>query len=448
MRLATRRSNSRPSQEEEDAKGEQTSREYHECVEEIKRENKILGSLEFHHETMRRLKQKQGAKLPQDDDMRSAPKGIRSFARSLVIGHDIARSLQDMGRKVSAHRKSSAGSIDPSTEVIPGRRESTVVAGFDEGIISSQILQDLELSDSDDSEWDESCSTSLSQLLGENDNGGRRASLIRRMSSRSSIRRSSSKIKMPNAIGRYSKRRPSTSSVSFGTNSSPNENKEGDEIVAPEEDKSNGEEGEVPESGNNRKDEELGTTGEGRESDRGQSSTIRSRRTHVRRGKRRSSLFSVDEQRASIVGRSSFTSSSEESAKGGSSEAGDGSLICNFRHRNSLNSSLGSDSAASIQEDLLNEGEDKPCDLHRSNRTLICGWDPQQSSEADLLKEGGKPSSSFPNRSNRSLICDWDPQQSYLSNSVVSILGDLPDEDEKILKEACSLFDVRNSQVV
>jgi hypothetical protein len=320
------------------------NREYQECVEEIKRENKILGSLGFHHETMRRLKQKQSAKVIQDDgmqstpkiirsfDMRCEPKSVRSFARSLMM-NDIARSLHDMSRRVSAHRSSSAGSTDPSTEVIPGRRQSAVDMGFDLNIISAQMLQDLELSDDSECE-DENSSQPSDKPMGENGSGGRHASLIRRRSSRmgangsggrrpSIIRMTSSKIKMPNAIRRYSTRRPSTPSVSFGTKSSPNANKEGDGILAPEERKSNGEEG--------------------------------SRRGSMRIGKRRSSLFFVDDQRASITngfGRSSTTSLSDESLKDCVSGVRDGSLICSFRHRNSLNSSFGS------------IGDD----------SLICGW--------------------------------------------------------------------------
>mmetsp|Transcript_20742 Transcript_20742/g.37221 ORF Transcript_20742/g.37221 Transcript_20742/m.37221 type:complete len:537 (+) Transcript_20742:143-1753(+) len=534
------KSNTQRAQEEEEAnqQHEKLNRDYHECVEEIKNENIILGSLELHHEAMRRLKQKQG---PQDNRMllyrhhrNSETKRFRSLAHSVRRNTtNLANSLQIM-TQITTRRKSSIAaerinSNDPhySKSVIIGRRSSNVdqQVGFDPTITDAQVMmRDLELSDDDDndSDWEEEEEEGGSSGMpeppwgddyGDDGNGsllpsgehtrvnggggGGLKTLFRRGSSMfsdddedngrvvSRQRRPSVMMRTSARIKRASSLRNNALRHSFNSSSVTIGEEENNDILSPDEEfKSNGEEGTMPETNEEGK----------RKTTKEPPLSIPNRRANRRIGRRRPSLFSVDESRASIttsVGhhssitsllsgeslKGSFTSSSSKGNNnfaGSAAGASNRTLICNFRHQNSSfalepgddnddeddddlicgwdrKSSQLSDSGTtsrSIQEELLNEGEDKisALMLHRhhdesnsNNVSLICGWDQQQQSSDKRMN--------FHNGSNRSLLCDW-AHESQLSNSVLSNPPQqyLEDEDEKILtqtKEGCSLFDVR-----
>jgi len=468
------KSNTQRAQEEEEAnqQHEQLNRDYHECVEEIKHENIILGSLELHHEVMRRLKQKQG---PRDNNRmllyrrrNSDPKRFRSLARSVRRNTtNLANSFQIM-TQITTGRKSSAAGInvnDPcySKSVIIGRRATNAEeVGFDPTIIDAQVMmRDLELSDDDDSDWEEeeeeggSSSSGMPEPPGGDDGngsllpsgeqirvngGGGLKTLFRRGSSmfpddednvRVSRQRGPSVMMRTSArIKRASARRKNALRHSFNSSSVTIGEEENNDILPPDEEfKLNGEKGTMPE-----------TNEDGERKTKEQPLSIPHRRGNRRTGRRRSSLFSVDEAGVSFTSsaghHSSIASLAGESLKG-SLCASNKTLICNFRHRNSSfglesgdddddlicgwdrKSSQLSDSgtARSIQEELLNEGEDKISALllHRHhdesshNASLICGWD-QQPSDKRI---------NFHNGSNRSLLCDW-AHESQLSNSVMS----------------------------
>jgi len=530
--------------EEKDKDDEQINRGYHECVEEIKNEGKILGSLQLHQEAIRRLKQKQGA----EDEIirrRSNParrRFQRSFAASMQ--NQLSQSLLLVSNPFTAKRSSSSeNSMDPSARVMLGRRESAMREGFDQfdpATFVAQHLGDIELSDSD---WeDEDEQPSVGQIMGDHEsalseanqsNGtksSRRSSLVgRRGSFRPTLsRKRSSLVKVPSAIRRRSSRRSSASSMSNGSNQSSQKSKDDGKMPSSGEHKSDGEEGkretttpidegaeivagivaafERQKSGNETKDSGCGAIEDGITSGDVLPQPIfrmtprrPSRFNRHNGGRRRSSLFSVDERRESIVERSSgtpgeslensltgslqgsFTSSLQgsftNSLKGSfvdrqssmdSIGAYDGeSLICGWGRKGSDLTSSGQSEVLSIQEELLTNGNGNRngngngngnvTDLHKSNSTLICGWDPSQSSTSIELhdlnngdsykltekKSGGKEQHlSDLEYSNRTLLCDWTRRNSSFSQ----------EDNEKVLLQAKeefeSLFNVRNNEVV
>ncbi len=160
-------------------------------------------------------------------------------------------------------------------------------------------------------------------------------------------------------------------------------------------------------------------------------------RPRGRMGKRRSSLFSVDERRASVDhndlggvdgltrggGGSSSDNSIEVLRRTSSLEEIDGSsLICKFPSRNTSPGYSGDDD------------------------TLICGWERRQSNVSsassisnpeELSQQQGKEK-----EVSGSLICGWNESQvSILSESSAS----LDDKELQHAVESCTLFDVRRS---
>ena len=111
-------------------------------------------------------------------------------------GNVLARSIFDIGLRVTGkheHAKS-----DPSKEKMAGRRQSTFKpVEYDEIVTAAQVLQDLDLSDSEDEGVDP---PTHSMTDGGGSRGGRRGSFSRR---------SSSGIGKPlrTAVGQFSKRR-------------------------------------------------------------------------------------------------------------------------------------------------------------------------------------------------------------------------------------------------
>lgn len=576
------------------ADGTEINREYHECVEEIKTEGQVLGSLQLHNEAMRRLEERRIANGRSINNRHTVTGGIRGrhrrrsdpkrmtlatsirmdrLAASLGVA-ELTKSINAiaMNRRNSGQRNKS----DASKKVMLGRRDSTMVPTLDDSgvFMPNNYKADIELSSSED---EDDGPQFLSQLLVENA-GGRSASLFRRSSSRfsrtgdsgggrrASLFRRSSSIssstgESPTLRRTSSRCQSTTSSVSLGTESSPSvSDKSGDLSYV------NNTIEEQSHQLNDKAKEELVSVNVGEDDakdggkpntsnslDAGRETSVstdkkqlpnhnmpRRRNPNARTGRRRSSLFSVDERRASFkqgpsdrvssailsstnsIGNSlngSLTGSFSKGAglkdslsKGGKRVARDdsfimqdGSLICSFGRmdsmRDSLTSSLGSgkggsddgdlicswerkqptllDSMISLQpDDLLDEIENEnnigkmPSSVahQKSNRTLICGWDPASSTmsqlsitedellkgEEDEKKESLSSPYAFGNASNRTLICTWDEKQTILAASTLSITEDLnfpeilQEGDEKNLlqaKEGCSLFDVRTGEV-
>mmetsp|Transcript_1631 Transcript_1631/g.3498 ORF Transcript_1631/g.3498 Transcript_1631/m.3498 type:complete len:449 (-) Transcript_1631:54-1400(-) len=443
--LARRRSSPKAKEEEggyaetEAGRASEARALYHECVEEIKNENTaIMGSLQLRIEAMKRFKQRQGEQaLTKDEPMKTndEPKKFRStFARSLRV-NELARSMRvtEITRSLHAMVHKSSSSIsrgdsgDNLNEVMPGRRVSAFATGVDQDIITAQVLEDLELSE-DESEDEEKAPLPGQKMGGNGGGDSRRPSFIRRTSA----------LITRKGMQRLSRRRSSSVSSDH-------------EIIAAQglaelelcDD-------ELEDEGGKLKDESPSpSNGEEMKPDKGKPSAIR-KRSHARTGRRRSSLFSVEENMASTNGcsvkRSSFNSLgnsiTEESLQGSFSggQDPDGSLICNFGRTDSLRSSSG------------------------SIDSLICGWGRRQSMLSDsgvlsiqeeLLDDGEKlaslPPTALNDRSNRSLLCDWNDSRSMFTNSSVSLHpskpGDLKEEDEKVLlqaKKSGSLFDLRN----
>ena len=170
------------------------TREYHECVKEIRDENGILGSLALHHEAMRRLALRQHSRRSEEDDdigykasKRPNVDFVATLFRQESLDHDAKtnsldsaaqffRGDDDSGRsRFFMSRKRGSGStlshvvnrsirsfmngnvsmnssmtaVELTPQIIR-RRESNAVSGFDDAV--AQVLQDLELSDSDENE--------------------------------------------------------------------------------------------------------------------------------------------------------------------------------------------------------------------------------------------------------------------------------------------------------
>ena len=180
---------------EEKQDGDEQMGQYHLCVEEIKNEGNVLGSLELHEEAMRRLNQRL-CKVPL---CRSIEEGRRDRVarrpRFVPPRNEFARSIIDIGLRVAG--KHGHVESDPSKKKMAGRRLSAYKpVEYDESVTAAQVLQDLDLSDSEDEGVDPS---THSMAYGGGSIGGRRGSFLQR---------SSSGIGKPlgTAVGRFSKR--------------------------------------------------------------------------------------------------------------------------------------------------------------------------------------------------------------------------------------------------
>ena len=180
---------------EEKQDGDELMGRYHLCVEEIKNEGNVLGSLELHEEAMRRLNQRL-CKVPlcrSNEEGRSDRVARRP--RLVPTRNEFARSIIDIGLRVAG--KHGHVESDPSKKKMAGRRLSTFKpVEYDESVTAAQVLQDLDLSDSEDEGVDPS---THSMAYGGGSIGGRRGSFLQR---------SSSGIGKPlgTAVGRFSKR--------------------------------------------------------------------------------------------------------------------------------------------------------------------------------------------------------------------------------------------------
>lgn len=405
--------------------------QYHLCVDEIKNEGNVLGSLEMHDEAMRRLNQRLGKDLapsPRASEERRKNNCARRL-RTKQLSHPIqanvlTRSIIGIGLMVTGKHGHDAS--DPSKVKMAGRRASTFKpVEFDEGITALQVLEDLDLSESEDegvaapthspSEMVESGNNSVGRRPSFMRRGGSNISrplrsAVRRYSKRRSLdlsnsedegvgppthspgnnvkrgrsgerraslmRRGSANISRPlrSAVRRYSKSRSSIDGVGLAvaSNSGPRTPNDAGEC------KGGIEEGVVSDMEDGKPSMIDG--GRGEISDARETPVVICRKPHCRLGRRRSSLFSVHE-RISSANRSSLSSSGSTlkgsltgsfSGKDGNGSlicsfgaqdyVQDGSLICDWERRRSM---LSDSSVLSIQDGLDAPGP------------LICGWDDQ-----------------------------------------------------------------------
>ena len=389
--------------------------QYQQCVEEIKNEGEIMGSIQLHQEAMRRLKQRQlkegvpvgpQGRRPSLDDQAYRPKGLsksqpqmspQSRNPFLTKNRRLGRSLGGLGKSITRNIASAfnnksitTNSSDNNRAVkLGGRRESAMPSAFDQDI-TALVLQDIELSDSDDEEDDDQRLEALVAKIGDsNEKNNKRPSILRRSSSklRSSFARRTSSVSFESLSYKGSRRSEKSnegdkkdnkhhrgsSSVSFGSHTSTPSNGESpskinerdnvkannldltandviDHIVTGKE-LPDVEEREVELNDNKLKDSLPGID----------------RRKSLRT--RRSSLFSVEEERPLTARGDSVTTSFEDnvgnsinnvdsSMQGSNSEHDDaarkGSLICSFGRNSIYSNSNGDDS-------------------------LICGWESRRS---------------------------------------------------------------------
>eukprot|EP00585_Thalassiosira_rotula_P009423 CAMPEP_0196137680 /NCGR_PEP_ID=MMETSP0910-20130528/5591_1 /TAXON_ID=49265 /ORGANISM="Thalassiosira rotula, Strain GSO102" /LENGTH=379 /DNA_ID=CAMNT_0041398173 /DNA_START=17 /DNA_END=1156 /DNA_ORIENTATION=- len=358
---------------------EDINRGYHECVEEIKNEHKVLGSLELHHEAMRRLKEKQGSFRR----CVSEPKRFLSID-VLLNKTDLVNRFQYIGRRKSGDARNSFDFNDSPESVISGRRMSKSMKGFDRSLIAAQVLQDLELSDDSDCEDEASslksprddCGSSPPAGEQEEENvdvGSCRPSIFRKCSllflglggggeddcvdrRHSAIKKRSSTIKMDSTRrGRMN----SSRCVSNGEEES--------DISAAEKFASSRGEGEVPAP--EARDQNIGNGGaesdapneDGGKSAKEQPLSIHSEIVNRRSGRRRATHSASNAKVSRTpVRRSSSSFLARDAADEDKGFTGS-TLICSFRHRNS--------------SFLLDS-----CDLADD---LICGWERKSSLLSD-----------------------------------------------------------------
>ena len=402
--------------------------QYQQVVEEIKAENKILGSLQMQQEVMKRLNERRGGDdsvvadgsiddknnnnnnntIQRGKNTRSHNNFMQSFTRSMhkSLGSlgDAFKHLED---ELNVLRKSDNSN---NNQVMPGRRESAAIPiGYDQTIIAAQVMQDLDLSDSDDSSHD----------INEVFNGGEsRNSFSRKNKRPSMLRRGSSRIK--DVIGRRISIKRRTSSASFGGSSS------GGGDATTEEEEGGGGDHNNNKSGNNKQSAssssdafEKTTANEDDNDDKStkkktiipstscsgsSSSPKRQHQPHRSTGRRRSSLFSVDEKRASITGGITGGPPTNTSA-GYNNSSDDGQSSSSFSRNNSITDKSLQGSYSSKDESLI-------CNFGRMYS--------MDSSPGACADDG-------------TLICDWGRRQSMLSNSGTSVISNLSIQDDMAL---------------
>lgn len=412
------------------ARATQTHDEYRECVNEIRNEGVVLGSLAIHKKAMKRLDERQRLSLkaeeqPNDnseDLMRNNHRQNRllqsltqsAFTQSVArAGEGLASSLFNGGAKEP----------DPSANVVLGRRKSQVGDGnnieFDMAV-NSDLFEDLELSDESEDEQ-----PALGQLLEENSKNNRRGSFLRIMSSlttgnrdaMSGDSRRSSLLKR--ASSRLTRRKSHQSSSSRSIPSSLNDASEN--------------QGSRETSGTSSRED--GAQHSNDNNNVQTPSSIRGR-SH---NKRRSSLLSVDEMSDS----SDFGDMAADDHTSTKS-ATDGHLVRGFNAKSSFASSIGS---------------------YDRDDGLLVGWGRRSSilsiPEEDLhAKEENEKKGNCKDKEgfNTSLICGWNnSEQSMSSVSEPNHLAHKQGGDSLALQEAenillqakksTSLFDVHNGQV-
>jgi hypothetical protein len=388
-----------------DDEGQIMNARYQQCAMEVKMENPLLGPLQIHQESMQRLK---------SESARHGGKNKNDASTFRKVDPILAL------RSIFTPRRTSSNNInkaDQSKMVLAGRRGSTFMPEQESSdgmssVSTTQTQQQKELEGLSDLDYD-SVSTPPStapasisaqthewnSARGLMESGGGSSRRRSRFSRRSRFGRKS------NAIINVDKEESDSDSIA-GVKK-PNDEAQGDDLDMKQ------------------PPVQQGTPGRIRE----------------KLGKRRSSLFSVDEKRASI-------DQNDAGSVGGSGGGGGGSSCDNsitnevMRRRSSIE---------------CRDGRSLICKFPSSRNTspgysgdedtLICDWGRRQSNLSSSASSLSNPEE-FANQhdkekeaSSRSLICGWDESEvSILSESTVSAA------DEKVLHDAvkaCTLFDVR-----
>ena len=408
--------------------------QYQQVVEEIKAENKILGSLQMQQEVMKRLNERRGGDdsvvadgsidlnnnnntIQRGKNTRSHNNFMQSFTRSMhkSLGSlgDAFKHLED---ELNVLRKSD-NSNSNNNQVMPGRRESAAIPiGYDQTIIAAQVMQDLDLSDSDDSSHD------INEVF--NGSESNRTSFSRKNKRPSMLRRGSSRIK--GVIGRRISMKRRTSSISFGGSSSgggdatteeeggggggggggdDNNNKSGNNKQSASSSSDAFEKTTANEDDNDDKSTKKKTIIPSTSCSDSSSSPKRQHQPHRSTGRRRSSLFSVDEKRASITGGITGGPPTNTSA-GYNNSSDDGQSSSSFSRNNSITDKSLQGSYSSKDESLI-------CNFGR-----MYSMDSSPGTAAD---------------DDGTLICDWGRRQSMLSNSGTSVISNLSIQDDMAL---------------
>ena len=405
----------------------QTNERYQQCAMEIKMENRIIGPLQIHQESMHRLTTTQPAAAGTIGPAHRDGTVKKKTTMKNVASRKMADPFLSI-RSIFTLRRTNNHNTDLSKVVLPGRRgsnfcvpaessdgsrsgRSSVVARRMRKQHNKELLEGLSDLDYDSVNTPPSIASRTSlphtrdRTVGKG--GGNGGSLRRRSSRRA----------------KYVRKKSSTSTTVDNVGS------DSDSMI-----------GESKRIGISSTYEEQGGKLDMKQSQVQQDIPVRPRE---KLGKRRSSLFAVDERRASVdhddcgvgavglvrgCGGESSSScensiANEARRRGSSIEGKDGtSLICKFPSRNTSPGYSGDDD------------------------TLICDWGRRQSnvSSASSLSNSEEFShhcDKEKQQASASLICGWNESEvSILSESTSS------STDEKVLQHAvksCTLFDVR-----
>jgi len=367
---------------------DEVTTDYNQCVAEIKEENPYIGQLALHQEAMKRVAQRRAAKhgnnqnnakedfTPQRISFnRSAPKKNDNNGNSLNR-HSLSRSvIEFLSSSTSSYNtvkisnKTNVEESHGKNTVMPGRRTSTYNEE-DAGHITT-AMRDIELSDSEEEENDTSVDES---------NSSRRSSVGRRLSSFKRI---------PSLNGTMRKRhsahkRQSSSSSSISTLQRYSSDLSKDSTAEKSEESRNGDDEKSrhkpPE--NNNTDDSDDEKQEKQVMDfvekfMAKSESVnptRSEKPTARVRGRRSSLCSVEENKALVTSGESVSRSITSLGEGSVVATADGSLICSWGRRSLTDS------------EVMGDGGD-----------LICNWDSRHS----ILSNSSAASNSVATRDRR-----------------------------------------------
>lgn len=369
---------------------DEVTNDYNECVAEIKDENPYIGQLALHQEAMKRVAQRRAA---QHDNNRTqgdfAPQKIafnmrarrnnknnRSTPRQSMSRSFIDYFLSSSTNTVKASNKATDGNNNNNT-VMAGRRTST---SNDEDVlhVAAYAMRDMELSDSEE-EGDgmssrRSSRSSLGRRLSSIKMRKRHSAKKRRSSSNSSIstlQRNSSDL----SKGDISKDDISKDDISKDSTMGKSEESRTDDNEKPQH-KNN----KTVDSDNKKEEEEIMEFVDRFLAKGGSVNPERTEKRESRVKERCSSLCSVEENKVLVTSGESVSKSI---------------------------TSLGDGSSAIVATD----------------GSLICSWGRKSLNDSELMGDGGD------------LICSWDSRQSILSNSSAASNSNLSPETTKFPRE-------------
>jgi hypothetical protein len=382
--------------------------DYNECVAEVKEENPYVGQLALHQEAMKRVAQRRAAKYDNNQNNakedstpqriafnRRAPRKNNNNGNSL--SNSLTRQSQSLSRSfigflnsstnsyntVKVSNKTKAEESHGNNTVMPGRRISTY--NEEDAVHVEASFKDIELSDSEQEEdgvSDDESKNSRSSSF------GRRLSSFKRIPSlkgkrHSAHKRQSSSNSSISTLQRYSSdiSKDSTAEKSV-------ESRNGDDEKPQHKPPENNNNNNTEDSDEEKEEKEVMDFVEKFLANGGSVSPALSEKKPAARVRgRRSSLFSVEEDKVFVTSGESVSRSITSLGEGSVVVAADGSLICSWGRR-SLNDS-----------ELLGDGGD-----------LICNWDSRRSilsnSSAASNSDGTQERREFPREINVGINAD------------------------------------------